>query len=119
MRLILHTAAYWLLHTLRAAAPKRSSWRTAEFTTLGLRLIKIAARVVEGAARIRLWLPDSLPGRGDLPAARRPLCRSRTMSHGAMCPAEPVPKPPTFYRSNCDQRGHRRHGSARPYVKNL
>jgi hypothetical protein len=32
---------------------------------------------------------DSLPGRGDLPAARRPLCRSRTMSHGAMCPAEP------------------------------
>ena len=25
MRLILHTAAYWLLHTLRAAAPKRSA----------------------------------------------------------------------------------------------
>ncbi len=50
MRLILHTAAYWLLLTLRAAAPKRSSWRTAEFTTLRLRLIKIAARVVEGAA---------------------------------------------------------------------
>ena len=24
-RLILHTAAYWLLHTLRAAAPKRSA----------------------------------------------------------------------------------------------
>jgi hypothetical protein len=40
MRLILHTAAYWLLHTLRAAAPKRSPWRTAEFTTLRLRLIK-------------------------------------------------------------------------------
>jgi Transposase DDE domain group 1 len=61
MRLILHTAAYWLLHTLRAAAPKRSSWRTAEFTTLRLRLIKIAARVVEGAARIRLWLPTACP----------------------------------------------------------
>ena len=29
MRLILHTAAYWLLHTLRAAAPKRSRLRTA------------------------------------------------------------------------------------------
>src|ERR1700688_3048159 len=25
-RLILHTAAYWLMHTLRAAAPKRSLW---------------------------------------------------------------------------------------------
>jgi hypothetical protein len=64
MRLILHTAAYWLLHTLRAAAPKRSSWRTAEFTTLRLRLIKIAARVVEGAARIRLWLPTTCPDAG-------------------------------------------------------
>jgi hypothetical protein len=63
-RLILHTAAYWLLHTLRAAAPKRSSWRTAEFTTLRLRLIKIAARVVEGAARIRLWLPTACPDAG-------------------------------------------------------
>jgi hypothetical protein len=61
MRLIQHTAAYWLLHTLRAAAPKRSSWRTAEFTTLRLRLIKIAARVVEGAARIRLSLPTGCP----------------------------------------------------------
>jgi len=61
MRLILHTAAYWLLHTLRAAAPKHSSWKTAEFTTLRLRLIKIAARVVEGAARIRLWLPTACP----------------------------------------------------------
>jgi len=57
VRLILHTAAYWLLHTLRAATPKRSDWAQAEFNTLRLRLIKIAARVVEGAARIRVWLP--------------------------------------------------------------
>ncbi|MGH8701444.1 MAG: IS1380 family transposase, partial [Burkholderiales bacterium] len=28
-RLILHTAAYWLLHTLRAAVPRRSSWARA------------------------------------------------------------------------------------------
>jgi hypothetical protein len=60
-RLILHTAAYWLLHTLRAAAPKRSGWKTAEFATVRLRLIKIAARVVEGAARIRVWLPTACP----------------------------------------------------------
>jgi len=60
-RLILHTAAYWLLHTLRAAAPKRSCWKTAEFATVRLRLIKIAARVVEGAARIRVWLPTACP----------------------------------------------------------
>ena len=60
-RLILHTAAYWLLHALRAAAPKRSAWARAEFNTLRLRLIKIAARVVEGAARIRVWLPTACP----------------------------------------------------------
>ena len=60
-RLILHTAAYWLLHTLRAAAPKRSAWKTAEFATLRLRLIKLAARVVEGGARIRVWLPTACP----------------------------------------------------------
>jgi Transposase DDE domain group 1 len=60
-RLILHTAAYWLLHTLRAAAPKRSAWAGAEFTTLRLRLIKLAARVIEGAARIRVRLPTSCP----------------------------------------------------------
>ncbi len=60
-RLILHTAAYWLLHTLRAAAPRPSFWKTAEFATLRLRLLKIAARVVEGAARIRVWLPTACP----------------------------------------------------------
>jgi Transposase DDE domain group 1 len=60
-RLILHTAAYWLLHTLRAAAPAASSWAGAEFTTLRLRLIKIAARVSEGVARIRVRLPSACP----------------------------------------------------------
>jgi hypothetical protein len=60
-RLILHTAAYWLLHTLRVTAPKHSYWRTAEFTTLRLRLIKIAARVIESVARIRVSLPTACP----------------------------------------------------------
>ena len=43
-RLILHSVAYWLLHGVRAAAPRRSSWRFAQFETLRLRLIKLAAR---------------------------------------------------------------------------
>ena len=60
-RLILHTAAYWLLHTLRAAAPPLAALARAEFATLRLRLIKIAARVAEGAARIRVWLPTGCP----------------------------------------------------------
>ena len=61
LRLILHTAAYWLLHAMRAAAPANSAMARAEFTTLRLRLLKIAARVVEGAARIRVWLPSACP----------------------------------------------------------
>jgi hypothetical protein len=58
-RLVLHTAAYWLLHTLRGLAPKRSFWREAQFDTLRLSLIKVAARVTELATRIRLALPSS------------------------------------------------------------
>lgn len=62
-RLILHTAAYWLMLTARNAIAKRSPLRVAEFATLCLRLIKIAARVIEGAARIRVLLPTACPDR--------------------------------------------------------
>jgi hypothetical protein len=65
-RLVLHTAAYWLLHTLRGLAPKRSFWRDAQFDTLQLMLIKVAGRVTELATRIRLALPSSHPYRGSL-----------------------------------------------------
>jgi hypothetical protein len=62
-RLILHTAAYWLMLTTRDAIAKRSPLSFAEFATLRLRLIKIAARVIEGAARIRVFLPTACPDR--------------------------------------------------------
>jgi hypothetical protein len=60
-RLVLHTCAYWLMWGLRMAAPRRSEWARAEFTTLRLRLIKIAARIVETATRVRISLPSSCP----------------------------------------------------------
>ncbi len=41
-RLLIHTAAYWLLHTLRGLAPKASFWRDAQFDTLRRGLIKVA-----------------------------------------------------------------------------
>ena len=47
---------------LRASMPKRSVWRIAQFDTLRLRLIKIAARVVEMKTMIRVHLPTSCPG---------------------------------------------------------
>jgi hypothetical protein len=60
-RLILHTAAYWLMLALRKAVPKRSALFRAEYATLRLRLLKIATRVVEGVARICVSLPSACP----------------------------------------------------------
>lgn len=60
-RLLIHTAAYWLIHTLRGLAPKTSFWREAQFDTLRLGLIKVAARVTEMRTRIKLSLPTSFP----------------------------------------------------------
>ncbi len=54
MRLILHTAAYWLILTVRDAIPKAHALATAEFATLRLRLLKLGTRVIETAYRVRL-----------------------------------------------------------------
>jgi hypothetical protein len=61
MRLILHTAAYWLMLTLRDAIPKTHALAKAEFTTLRLRLLKIGTRVIETASRIRLAFAAAHP----------------------------------------------------------
>ena len=63
VRLVLHTAAFWLMHGLRAAIPQTSPLAKAEFTTIRQRLIKIGARVIEHTARIRIHLPTSCPER--------------------------------------------------------
>ena len=60
--LFLHAGAYWLMWGLRTSMPKRSMCRVAQFDTLRLRLIKIAARVVEMKTMIRVHLPTSCPG---------------------------------------------------------
>ena len=46
---------------LRVSTPKRSMWRVAQFDTLRLHLIKVAARVVELKTMIRVRLPTSCP----------------------------------------------------------
>jgi len=61
MRLILHTAAYWLMWTLREAIPVISALCAAEFATLRARLIKIAARVVETASRVGIAFASDCP----------------------------------------------------------
>jgi hypothetical protein len=61
VRLTLHTAAFWLMHTVRAAIPQGHALAKAEFNTIRLRLLKVAARVIEHASRIRVHLPSSMP----------------------------------------------------------
>jgi Transposase DDE domain group 1 len=60
-RLFLHMGAYWLLHSLRRAAPKRSRWRGATFETIRRTFVKIAVRVEELKGRIKLAFPASYP----------------------------------------------------------
>jgi len=61
MRLILHTAAYWLMLTVRDAIAKTEALAKAEFNTLRLALIKIGARIIETASRIRIAFCAACP----------------------------------------------------------
>ena len=61
LRLVLHTGAYWLMLALRDAIPGAAPLARAEFATLRLRLLKIGARVVEKAARVRIHFTSACP----------------------------------------------------------
>jgi Transposase DDE domain group 1 len=60
-RLLIHTAAYWLMLSLRGLAPRTSFWRDAQFDTIRLCLIKVAGRVTEMVTRIKIALPTAYP----------------------------------------------------------
>lgn len=61
VRLVLHTAAYWLMLTVRDAIPRPQPLASAEFTTLRLRLLKVAARITETATRVRIAFATACP----------------------------------------------------------
>jgi hypothetical protein len=61
MRLILHTTAYWLMRTIRDAIPEHEPLAKGEFSTIRLRLLKIAVRVRETGTRIRLAFAANCP----------------------------------------------------------
>lgn len=63
IRLVLHTAAFWLMHAVRCAVPQLHPLAKAEFVSIRERLLKIGARVLERVARIRVHLPTSCPER--------------------------------------------------------
>src|SRR6476646_8592797 len=60
-RLLIHTAAFWLMLSLRGLAPQTSFWRDAQFDTIRLCLIKVAGRVTEMVTRIKIALPTAYP----------------------------------------------------------
>jgi hypothetical protein len=61
VRLVLHTAAYWVLLTVRDAIPKPQPLAVAQFKTLQMRLVKIAARITETATRVRIAFAAACP----------------------------------------------------------
>src|SRR6476469_1751185 len=60
-RLLIHTAAYWLMLTLRGLAPRTSFWRDAQFVSFRLYLFYVAAGATEMVTRIKVALPSAFP----------------------------------------------------------
>ncbi len=58
---MLHTAAYWPMLTVRDVIPRPQPLASAEFTTLRLRLLKVAARITETATRVRIAFAAACP----------------------------------------------------------
>ena len=93
LRLFLHAGAYWLMWGLRKSMPKRSMWRVAQFDTLRLRLIKIAARVVEMEDDDPGASADVLPSPGYLALRPRTHPSSRHLRNGASEAPNLEPRP--------------------------
>lgn len=60
-RLLLHSAAYVLLETLRREVLRTTQWASATMETIQLRLLKLGARVQEFQERIKISLPSACP----------------------------------------------------------
>src|SRR5499426_2071620 len=60
-RLLLHSAAYVLLDTLRRDVFRVTQWASATMETIQLRILKLGARVQEFQNRIQISLPSSCP----------------------------------------------------------
>ena len=89
VRLVLHTAAYWLMLAVRDAIPKERDLAKAEFATLRLKLLKIAARVVEMASRVRLAFAAACPEAELFRRSARRADAARTLNDGAQRPLSP------------------------------
>ena len=85
-RLVLHTAAYWLMLTVRDAIPRSQPLASAEFATLRMRLLKIVGRITETATRVPHRIRRDVPRSRAVPRRRPQLAPRRTMTAGAIAP---------------------------------
>jgi hypothetical protein len=90
-RQFLHVGAYWLLHMLRQAAPKRSRWRGPTFETIRRMFAKVAVRVEELKRRIKLAFPASTPQAAMLALIAGAINQGRTLT-GAAAAARALPR---------------------------
>ena len=74
VRLVLHTGAYWLMLAVRNAIPRPQPLAIAEFATLRLRLLKVAARITETASRVRVAFAAACPEAELFASLARYLC---------------------------------------------
>ena len=113
MRLILHTAAYWLMLTVRDAIPKAHALATAEFNTIRLRLLKLGARVIETVSRVRLAFAAACPD-ATLIRHRGGADARGTVNKGAVRPNNPSQQPPAPTQENRPTGERGRRDSSRP-----
>ena len=60
-RLLLHSAAYVLLHTLVTKGLPDTKWVSVQFDTIQKRLLKVGARIIELATKIKIQFPGAFP----------------------------------------------------------
>jgi len=84
---VLHTGACWVLLTLRDAIPEPQALASAEFKTL--RLIKVAAHIIETATGVRIAFAASCPAAHLFGGIARWLQPAGPWSTGPMPPMRP------------------------------
>lgn len=60
-RLLLHSAAYVLIHAMVTIGLPATDWAHAQFDTIQKRLLKVGARIEEIATKIKVHLPGAFP----------------------------------------------------------
>jgi hypothetical protein len=98
-RQFLHQGAYWLLHSMWMAAPRRSRWRGATLATIRTLLLKIACRLEELRTRIKLSFPAYLRHADALTLITGQLCPQAPRMTRPYSPREPVPLTLTRHES--------------------